>query len=167
MSLLREIGLFFVRKMRETLRQPVWMIVGLSTPLLYLALFAPLLTSYSGGPGFRSGNILDVFVPGILALMAFSSGMGAGWIMIWELSSGVVERLRVTPASRFSLLMGTVLHDVIMLWVPALLVVLIAIPFRFPAALGRHGAPVRAHGPAHGECVGLVQRAGHLAARYR
>jgi ABC-2 type transport system permease protein len=131
MSLAREIRLFFIRKIRETLRQPVWIVVGLSTPLLYLALFAPVLNSFADGPGFRSDNILDVFVPGILALMAFSAGMGAGWIVIWELSSGVVERLRVTPASRFTLLMGTVLRDVAMLWIPALLVVLIAIPFGF------------------------------------
>jgi ABC-2 type transport system permease protein len=131
MSVLHETWLFFLRKLRETLRQPVWIIVGLSTPLLYLALFAPLLSSYAGGPGFQSGNVLNVFVPGILALMAFSAGMGAGWIVIWELNTGVVERVRVTPASRFALLMGTVLRDIVMLWVPALPVVLIAIPFGF------------------------------------
>jgi ABC-2 type transport system permease protein len=131
MTFVRETRLFFLRKMRETLRKPVWIVVDLSTPLLYLALFAPLLKSFSGGPGFRSGRILDVFVPGILTLLAFSAGTGAGYVVILELNAGVVERLRVTPASRFALLVGTVLRDVVMLWVPALLVVLIAIPLGF------------------------------------
>ena len=99
--------LFFRRKLLETLRQPVWLVTGLTTPLLYLALFAPLLRSLAGGPAFPPGQVLDVFVPGILVLIAFGAGMGAGWPVIWELDSGVIERLRVTPASRFALLLGT------------------------------------------------------------
>ena len=129
-------GLFFRRKLLETLRQPVWIITGLSTPLLYLALFEPLLRALVGGPSFPSGEVLEVFVPGILALMAFGAGMGAGWVVIWELDTGVTERLRVTPASRLAMLMGAVLRDVLMFAVPALLVIVIAIPFGFQAHWG-------------------------------
>lgn len=126
-------GLFFRRKLLETLRQPVWIITGLSTPLLYLALFEPLLRSVAGGPSLPTGHVLNVFVPGILALMAFGAGMGAGWVVIWELDSGVIERLRVTPASRFALLLGAVLRDVAMFVVPAIVVIAIAIGFGFAA----------------------------------
>lgn len=132
MKILTEIRLLFWRKMLETLRAPAWVVAGLSTPLLYLALFAPLLKSLNS-PLFGSGKVLDVFVPGILALMAFGAGMGAGWVVIWELQSGVIERLRVTPASRFALLMGTVLRDIVMLIVPALLVIFVASLFGFHA----------------------------------
>jgi ABC-2 type transport system permease protein len=131
MTIVRDTGLLWRRKLLETLRQPVWVIVGLSTPLLYLALFAPLLHRLAGGPGFPRGAVLDVFVPGVLCLMAFGAGMGAGWTVIFELDTGVLERLRVTPTSRFALLMGAVLRDVVMLLVPALLVVAIAIPFGY------------------------------------
>jgi ABC-2 type transport system permease protein len=124
-------ALFFRRKLLETLRQPVWVFMGLSVPLLYMALFAPLLRSLAGGPGFPTGRVLDVFLPGILALMAFSAGMGAGWVVIWELQLGIVERLRVTPASRFALLLGTVLRDVVMFLVAALAVIVVAMPFGF------------------------------------
>jgi ABC-2 type transport system permease protein len=119
--------------MLETMRQPVWIVVGLSTPLLYLAFFAPLLKPLAGGPGFGQGSVLDVFVPGILALMAFGAGTGAGWIVIGELDAGVIERLRVTPVSRFALVVGTALRDVVMLVVPALIVVVAALPFGFHA----------------------------------
>jgi ABC-2 type transport system permease protein len=129
-------GLFFRRKLLETLRQPVWIVTGLSTPLLYLALFEPLLRSVAGGAGLPAGQVLDVFVPGILALMAFGAGMGAGWVVIWELDSGVIERLRVTPASRFALLLGTVLRDVMMFAVPAVVVIAVAIGFGFNAHWG-------------------------------
>ena len=129
-------SLFFRRKLLETLRQPVWIITGLSTPLLYLALFEPLLRSVAGGAGLPPGEVLDVFVPGILALMAFGAGMGAVWVVIWEMDSGVIERLRVTPGSRFALLLGTVLRDVVMFAVPAVVVIAIAIGFGFNAHWG-------------------------------
>ncbi|HYB18979.1 MAG TPA: ABC transporter permease [Streptosporangiaceae bacterium] len=129
-------GLFFRRKLLETLRQPVWIISGLSAPLLYLALFEPLLKSLAGGAGFPPGQVLEVFVPGILTLMAFGAGMGAGWVVIWEMDSGVIERLRVTPASRLALLLGTVLRDIVMFAVPAVVVIVIAIPFGFQARWG-------------------------------
>jgi len=136
MTFALQASLFFRRKLLETLRQPVWIVTGLSTPLLYLALFEPLLKSVAGGAGLPPGQVLDVFVPGILALMAFGAGMGAGWVVIWEMDSGVIERLRVTPASRFALLLGTVLRDVVMFAVPAVAVIAIAIGFGFHAHWG-------------------------------
>jgi ABC-2 type transport system permease protein len=119
-------GLFFRRKMMESLRQPAWIVMGLTTPLLYLGLFTPLLNALAGGPGFPPGHVLDVFVPGVLVLIAFGAGMGAGWPVIWELDSGVIERLRVTPASRLALLLGTVIRDIVMFAVPAAVVIVIA-----------------------------------------
>lgn len=130
-SVPHQIRLLFWRKLLETLRTPAWVVVGLSTPLLYLALFAPLLEPLSGGPGFPQGDVLDVFVPGILVIIAFGAGMGAGWIVIEELYTGALERLRVTPASRLALLLGPVLRDVATFVVPALLVILIAEPFGY------------------------------------
>ena len=131
MTLARQLRLLFWRSMLEILRTPSWVLVGLSTPLLYLALFAPLLDKLAGGAGFPTGHVLDVFVPGVLTLIAFGAGMGAGWIVIAELDTGVLERLRVTPAGRSALVMGPVLRDVVMLIIPGLIVILVAIPFGY------------------------------------
>jgi ABC-2 type transport system permease protein len=124
-------GLFFRRKLLETLRQPVWIITGLTTPVLYLALFAPLLRSLAGGPAFPPGQVLDLFVPGVMVLIAFGAGMGAGWPIIWELDSGVIERLRVTPASRLALLLGTVLRDIAMFALPGVVVIAVGAAFGY------------------------------------
>ena len=43
MRFLNETRLVFVRAMRLSLRNKVWLIIGLMQPLLYLALFGPLL----------------------------------------------------------------------------------------------------------------------------
>jgi ABC-2 type transport system permease protein len=136
MTFLLQTGLFFQRKLLETLRQPVWIVTGLTTPLLYLALFTPLLNSFSGSPGFPRGHVLDVFVPGVLVLIAFGAGMGAGWPVIWELDTGVIERLRVTPASRLALLLGTVLWDIVMFVVPGVVVLVVASVAGFHAHWG-------------------------------
>lgn len=130
MKTIIEISLLFKRKMLELLRQPVWLFSGLMTPLLYIALFSPLLKGLSNPP-LGTGAVLDSFVPGVLTLLAFGSGMGSGWVMIGELQSGVIERLRVSPASRFSLLIGAVLRDVVGFIATSLLVIIISALFGF------------------------------------
>lgn len=128
-------GLLLVRKLRETLRQPVWLASGLVTPLLYLALFAPLLDALSDGlasvPGFAGGDVIDGFMPGMLVLFAFGSGMGTGWTVIAELNAGVIERFRVTPVARSAILLGSVAKDCLMFLGPSLVVVAVAAAFGF------------------------------------
>lgn len=131
MKLVTDVWVLMGRKVREALRQPTWVIMNLSLPLVLLAFFAPLLHSLAGAPGFTRGSVLDVFVPGMLVMLAYVNVTAAGYFLLMELDSGVIERLRVTPVSRFALLMGTVLRDVLATIVPALVLVAIAIPFGF------------------------------------
>ncbi len=127
MKLFSEISLLFKRKILETMRQPIWIISGLTVPLLYLILFGPLLEGLNRG----NEDVLNIFLPGILSLLAFTTGMGAGWGVIWELQSGVIERLRVMPIYRFSFMIGSVLKDVITFIIQVLLVILIGSIFGF------------------------------------
>ena len=76
MKFFRDIGLLFKRSFTQALRNGIWVVVGISTPLLYLVLFTPLLQKLVGGPGFPGSNALDIFLPGILAFLAFGSGNG-------------------------------------------------------------------------------------------
>ena len=70
-----------------------------------------------GVKGFPTGDILELFLPGILALLAFASGSSAGFSTIFEFQSGLIERLRVTPASRFAILIGPILSGLMMMTV--------------------------------------------------
>jgi len=113
------------------LRNPVWVIVGFSTPILYLALFTPLLKHLIGSGGLPTGNVLDLFLPGILSLLAFATGIGPGFNTLFELKAGVIERFRVTPASRFAILIGPILASMLMMLVFDAAVVAIAFGFGF------------------------------------
>ena len=128
MKLIRDTSLIFVRSLMLTLRNPVWVFVGLSQPILYLALFAPLLDPIASAPGFPPGGAFNVFVPGLLVQLAmFSTFSGFG--LIAELRAGVVERMRVTPISRVAMLLGRALRDVAILLVQAVLIIVCALPF--------------------------------------
>ena len=102
---------------------------GLSTPILYLALFAPLLKNLPGVQAIQGRNVLDLFLPGILALLAFASGIGPGFNTIFELRAGVIERFRVTPASRFAILIGPILATMVMMFAFDAVVVAVGVGF--------------------------------------
>jgi ABC-2 type transport system permease protein len=127
----RDVGLLFQRYLTQLLRNPVWVVVGFSTPILYLALFTPLLKHLVGSGGLPTGNVLDLFLPGILALLAFATGIGPGFNTLFELKAGVIERFRVTPASRFAILIGPILASMLMMLVFDAAVVAIAFGFGF------------------------------------
>ena len=131
MKTARDVGLLFQRYLTQLLRNPVWVVVGFSTPILYLALFTPLLKHLVGSGGLPTGNVLDLFLPGILSLLAFATGIGPGFNTLFELKAGVIERFRVTPASRFAILIGPILASMLMMLVFDAAVVAIAFGFGF------------------------------------
>lgn len=126
MKVARDTRLLYHRHIVQMIRNPVWLFVGFSTPLLYLLLFTPLLKHISATGNGSTGSVLDVFLPGILSLLAFASGISGGFGTIFELQSGVIERLRVTPSSRFAILMGPLLSGMSMMFVFDAVVVAVA-----------------------------------------
>jgi ABC-2 type transport system permease protein len=121
--------LVFSRAMRLSLRNPVWVILGLMQPILYLTLFGPLLEPVASAPGFPPGDAWQVFVPGLLVQLAVFGAAFAGFGLIAEWRAGVVERMRVTPASRGALLLGRVLRDVVVILVQGALLSVVAVVF--------------------------------------
>ncbi len=129
MKLLRDTWLVYQRQMLLTVRQPVWLFVGITTPFFYLVLFGPILDAASKAPGFPGGGTYNVFVPGLLVQLGLFGSAFVGFALIAELRNGVIERMRVTPVSRLALLLGRSARDVTALWVQGVILVLIALPF--------------------------------------
>lgn len=134
MNILREMGLLTLRCIQASLRNPIFLFMGVITPVIYLAFFTPLLgTLAAKGSLGNVDNALTLFIPGMLPIIAFSTGLFTGFGMIDEVRSGVLERFRVTPAKRFSILSGPVLFDVCSVVFQCLLFILISLPFGFRA----------------------------------
>src|SRR4051794_3399639 len=128
MKLLRDTWLIFRRSLVLTMRQPTWVVFGMMLPVLYLVLFGPLLEGAVKQAGAGT-NAFNWFVPGLIIQIAIFGTAFGGFGLIAELRNGVVERMRVTPMSRASMLLGRSLRDVVILLAQALLVIVCAIPF--------------------------------------
>ena len=105
--------------MRLQLRQPLWVIIGLLQPILYLTLFGPLLQTVAATSGFQ-GDAWQVFVPGLLVQLGIFGGLFVGFGIIAEWRSGVIDRQLVTPASRTAIITGRTLRDVVVIVVQAI-----------------------------------------------
>jgi ABC-2 type transport system permease protein len=128
MKTLRDTWLIYRRATVLTLRQPVWLIMGLFQPILYLVLFGPLLEASTRAAGTGT-NAFNWFIPGLLVQTAVFGGAFVGFGLVAELRYGVVERMRVTPMSRFAMLLGRSLRDATMLVSQGIIMILLAIPF--------------------------------------
>src|SRR3954468_23707931 len=134
MKLLRDTSLIFERQMQLLLRNPVWIFVGVFQPVMYLLLFAPLLK-----PALQvssNAEAYEIFVPGLLVLLAIFGGLFQGFGLIAELRAGVIERSRVTPVSRLALLLGRSLRDVVSLIAQAVIITLLALVFDLRVFIG-------------------------------
>ena len=129
MKILRDTWLVFGRYFGLFIRNPVWVIVGVTNPILYVLLFAPLLKTIASTRGFPPGGAYNVFVPGLLVQLGMFGAAGVGFSLISELRMGVIERLRVTPVSRVALLLGRAFRDVISILLQSVILLLISIPF--------------------------------------
>jgi ABC-2 type transport system permease protein len=132
-SMATETWVVFQRAMRQLLRNPVWVFFGLTQPILYLVLFGPLLKNVTGG-GLGGNASWAIFVPGLLLQLVVFTGGFSGFGIIQELREGVVERQRVTPATRTALILGRSLCQTITIGVQSVLLVVVAVPFGLDAS---------------------------------
>jgi ABC-2 type transport system permease protein len=134
MKLIRDTLLVFQRQTLLLLRNPVWIFVGVFQPVMYLLLFAPLLK-----PALQvssNAQAYEIFVPGLLVLLAIFGGLFQGFGLIAELRAGIIERSRVTPVSRLALLLGRSLRDVVSLIAQAIIITLLALIFDLRVFIG-------------------------------
>lgn len=122
--MIRDTGLFLGHELRNTFRNPVWPLFGIMQPVMYLLLFAPLFAGMAYGGDL--GQALTMFAPGMLVITALFGTMGVAYGTIYEMRSGVLERIAVTPTWRPSIVLGRMLRDVAVLVVQSLMVILIA-----------------------------------------
>jgi ABC-2 type transport system permease protein len=135
-STLRDTLLIFRRQMRLSLRNPAWLIIGVIQPILYLTLFGPLVKHFVSTPNSGSALAWRIFVPGLLVQLGLFGSLFVGFAIISEWRAGVIERMRVTPVSRFALLFGRVLRDAIALLVQSTILILTGLVMGLRAPVG-------------------------------
>ena len=69
MRLFRDILLIYRRQVRQSLRVPMTLFLGLLQPVLYLLFFGPVFSRVSASFGTEAKG-LELFVPGILVQLS-------------------------------------------------------------------------------------------------
>jgi ABC-2 type transport system permease protein len=129
-TLATDIRTVFSRELRPTLRQPFTIIISMVQPLVFLALFAPLL------PEVEGGSALQWFVPGIVVMSCLFGASMTGSNLLFEIQTGSHERMLVTPLRRPALLVGRALKEIVPMVAQAALIVAVCVPFGFELHLG-------------------------------
>ncbi len=118
--------------LRETMtivRDPFSLIFSLLQPLVFLALFGPLLAGVTDQLG--GGSTLQWFLPGVVVMITMFGTSMTGSNLQFEIMTGAFERILATPLSRAALMIGRALKELTPLVVQALVIVLVAAPFGF------------------------------------
>ncbi|HEY7271188.1 MAG TPA: ABC transporter permease [Actinoplanes sp.] len=124
-NLITDTTTVFSRELRPVLRNPFTVVFSMVQPLVFLALFAPLLPKVAGG------SPLQWFVPGIVVMSCLFGTSMTGSNLLYEMQTGSHERMLVTPLRRPALLVGRALKEIVPVVAQAALIVVVCIPFGF------------------------------------
>ncbi|MFJ2520663.1 ABC transporter permease [Cellulosimicrobium cellulans] len=131
----RDTGIVLVRELRPVVHDPFSVLFGLVQPVVFLALFGPLLVGSLGGTTtgqeVLGGNVWQWFVPSILVMTTLFGTTTTGANLLVELQTGAHERMLVAPLSRASLLVGRALKEMVPIVAQSVVVVLVMLPFGF------------------------------------
>lgn len=133
-ALARDTWNVFIRELRPVIRDPFQQVFSLGQPVVFLALFGPLLI---GGSGQPAGVVLQWFVPGILVMIALFATSFTGAGLLLEMQTGSHERTLVAPLSRSSLIIGRAFKEMVPLVVQVAIIAIVTVPFGFrPSPMG-------------------------------
>ena len=102
----RSIGILAKRSIRNIRRLPSAFFPALAMPIFNMIVFAGTFFAVTQIPGFPTDRSINWYMPlGIMMGAAFG-GVGLGFTAIRDLETGFYDRLRMTPTSRLSLVLG-------------------------------------------------------------
>jgi len=140
MQTIRQTGWMVVRQLRNISRQPIWVVMMVVQPMIWLILYGQLFKNVGAqGHAPSAGSYIQFLAPGIICMNAFFGGMWSGMGMITDLDRKVVDRFLAAPASRLAIVLSQVVRAGITAMIQTLILLLVGL------ALG-----VRVHGGALG-----------------
>jgi ABC-2 type transport system permease protein len=126
MTALRQSWQVYLRGVRVFRRQPAYLGMTLSQPIIWLLLFGALFRSVARIPGFH-GSYINFLTPGVVAMLAVFSAGWTGMGFVEDINSGVMDRMLTTPAWRGALNAGTVVYGAFTVIVQTLVIVALAL----------------------------------------
>jgi ABC-2 type transport system permease protein len=121
------------RHLRAFVRQPWFVGVAITQPVIWLLLFGALFSGITKLPGFGgSASYIDYLVPGVLVMTALFSCGWSGMAVIEDLDRGIIDRYLTTPVHRSAIISGLTVYELVSLLIQAAIIGAMAL------ALGAH-----------------------------
>jgi len=111
MALLSDTRYIFIRYLKKLIRNPILLFFSLVQPIIFLVLFTQLFERFANVPGFPAESYLIFATPGILLQNAFGSALQSGNSIVSDMDSGYLQKMLVTPVSRYAILLGRLTSD--------------------------------------------------------
>jgi ABC-2 type transport system permease protein len=121
-----------VRQARNLMREPIWIVLLLVQPMVWLLLYGQLFKNVTKLGGFGTGSYITFLAPAIVVMNSFFGATWSGMSMIADLDHKVVERFLATPASRVSLVLSQIVRSALTAAIQAVVILLVSL------ALGVH-----------------------------
>ena len=99
------------RQLRNLAREPIWIVLLLVQPLVWLLLYGQLFKEVPRLGGFGTDSYITFLAPGIVVMNAFFGASWSGMAMITDLDRGVVERFLASPVSRASIVVSQIVRS--------------------------------------------------------
>jgi ABC-2 type transport system permease protein len=126
MTPLRQTWQVSLRHLRVLYRQPAYLGITLTQPIIWLLLFGALFKSVARIPGFETSYI-DFLTPGVVVMLAVSSAGWTGMGLIEDINGGVMDRELASPVWRPALNLGNAAQAVLTVVIQTVLILLLAL----------------------------------------
>jgi ABC-2 type transport system permease protein len=117
------------RQARNLMREPIWIVLLLVQPLVWLLLYGQLFkrVTHLPGGGFGTASYITFLAPAIVVMNAFFGATWTGMAMITDLDRDVIPRFLATPVTRVALVASQVVRAAMTAMIQALIILLIAL----------------------------------------
>lgn len=126
MTLFYDVQYLFVRALKKLVRNPILLFFSLFQPIIFLVFFTQLFSRFSNIPGFPADSYLLFATPGILLQNAFGSALQSGISIVDDLNSGYLQKMLVTPVSRYAILLGRLTSDAFRVVIQSIIILALA-----------------------------------------
>ena len=126
MTLLTDTRYLFERYIKKLIRNPILLFFSLVQPIIFLVLFTQLFERFANVPGFPAESYLIFATPGILLQNAFGSALQSGNSIVSDMDSGYLQKMLVTPVSRYAILLGRLTSDAFRVLIQSTIIMVLA-----------------------------------------
>jgi ABC-2 type transport system permease protein len=127
MKTLSDTWFMVVRQARNLMREPIWIVLLLVQPMVWLLLYGQLFKNVTKLGGFGTTSYITFLAPAIVVMNAFFGATWSGMSMIYDLDHKIVERFLATPASRFAIVLSQIVRSALTAAIQAVIILLVSL----------------------------------------